>query len=83
MKTWIILPALIAVSTAAMAAEPTCNAPKDKWMKQSDFKQSIEAQGYKVKTLKITNGCYEVYGHDKDGKRVEISFDPATGAPAK
>jgi hypothetical protein len=82
MKSLLLLPIIIAISTAAMA-EPTCTAAKDKWMTQSDFKHSIETQGYKVKTLKVTNGCYEVYGHDKNGKRVEISFDPVTGAPAK
>ena len=82
MKSLLLLPVIFAISTAALA-EPTCTAPKDKWMKQADFKHNIEAQGYKVKTLKVTNGCYEVYGHDKDGKRVEQSFDPVTGAPAK
>lgn len=82
MKSLLLLPVIIAISTAALA-EPTCNAPKDKWMKQADFKHSMEAQGYKIKTLKVTNGCYEVYGHDKSGKRVEISFDPVTGSPAK
>lgn len=82
MKSFFFLPAMLAISTAALA-EPTCTATKESWMKQSDFKQRIEAQGYKIKTLKVTNGCYEVYGHDKSGKRVEISFDPATGAIAK
>ena len=82
MKSLLILPVIIAISTAALA-EPTCSAPKDKWMKQADFKNAIETQGYKVKTLKVTNGCYEIYGYDKKGKRVELSFDPATGAPAK
>ena len=25
--------------------------------------------------------CYEIYGLDKAGKKVEIYFDPATGVP--
>lgn len=83
MKSLFLLPVVLALSTAALAAEPTCTAPKKSWMSETAFKQSIEAQGYKIKTLKVTKGCYEVYGHDKAGKRVEMSFDPATGAPAK
>lgn len=83
MKSLLLLPVVLALSTAALASEPTCTAPKSSWMTESAFKQSIEAQGYKIKTLKVTKGCYEIYGHDKDGKRVEISFDPATGTPAK
>ena len=82
MKSLLVLSALIAISSAAMA-EPTCHAAKDKWMNQASFKQSMETQGYKIKTLKVTNGCYEIYGHDKVGKRVEMSFDPETGAQAK
>jgi hypothetical protein len=52
-------------------------------MKETDFKKNMENQGYKIKTLKVTNGCYEIYGHDKDGKRIEMSFNPVTGVLAK
>ncbi len=83
MKSLLLLPAILAISTAVLAEEPTCHAPKDKWMNQADFQKSMEAKGYKVKKIKVTNGCYELYGHDKDGKRVELSFDPATGDIAK
>jgi hypothetical protein len=82
MKSIVVLSTFLALSTAAMA-EPTCTAPKASWMKEADFRQAMEAQGYKIKTLKVTNGCYEIYGHDKAGKRVEISFDPVTGQVAK
>jgi hypothetical protein len=82
MKSYLLIPVLLALSATAFA-EPTCNVPKEKWIKESTFKQSLEAQGYKIKTLKVTNGCYELYGHDKDGKRIEMSFDPETGHQAK
>lgn len=82
MKSLLLLTAIIAMSTAALA-EPTCTSPKDKWMKQADFQKTIEAQGYKVKKIKMQNGCYELYGHDKEGNRVELFFDPVTGAPVK
>jgi hypothetical protein len=83
MKSLLLLPVIIAISSAALAAEPTCTAPKDKWMKEADFKHTMQQQGYKIKTLKVTNGCYEIYGHDKNGKRVEMSFDPVTAIQAK
>ena len=32
----------------------------------------------------MTEGnCYEIYGFDKDGKKVEIYFDPVSGKPVK
>ncbi len=53
-------------------------------MKESDFKSQLEKQGYKIKTFKVSKGkCYEIYGFDKGGKKVEIYFDPATGAELK
>ena len=50
-------------------------------MKEADFKKGLETQGYQIKTFKVSKGkCYEIYGFDKAGKKVEIYFDPATGA---
>jgi hypothetical protein len=34
-------------------------------------------QGYSIKKFKTTDtGCYELYGKDAQGKRVEIYYDP-------
>jgi hypothetical protein len=80
-KVFLIAPLLIAISGAAMAG-PTCNSPKEKWMNEGAFKKGIEGQGYKIKTFKVSKGqCYEIYGTDKAGKKVEIYFDPVSGAP--
>ncbi len=70
-----------ALSTTAAWAGPTCSVPQDKWMKEADFKAMQEKQGYQIKTFKVSKGkCYEIYGFDKAGQKVEIYFDPATGA---
>ena len=67
-------------ATAAMAG-PTCNVPQEKWMKEADLKARLEAQGYQIKTFKVSKGqCYEIYGFDKGGQKVEIYFDPQSGA---
>lgn len=80
MKTLLISALLVAISSAAFAG-PTCNVPKDKWMKEADFKAALTAQGYQIKTFKVSKGeCYEIYGFDKSGKKVEIYFNPATAA---
>jgi len=72
---------ILALGTTAAFAGPTCNVPKDKWMKEADFKAKVEADGYQIKTFKVSKGqCYEIYGFDKAGKKVEIYFDPATAA---
>jgi hypothetical protein len=80
MKTIFLTPLLLALSSAAMAG-PTCTAAKATWMAEADFKKGLEAQGYQIKTFKVSKGqCYEIYGFDKAGKKVEIYFDPVTAA---
>lgn len=72
---------ILAVTTSFAFAGPTCQAPQEKWIKETDFKAQLEKRGYTIKTFKISRGrCYEIYGHDASGKKVEIYFDPATGA---
>ncbi len=79
MKSMILTAVMLAAAGAAMA-EPACNAPKEKWMPEAQFKKQVEGQGYQIKTFKVNKGqCYEIYGI-KDGKKVEHFFDPATGA---
>ena len=81
LSTRILGTALLALAATAATAGPACHAPKDKWMNEGEFKKSLEAQGYQIKTFKVSKGqCYEIYGHDKSGKKVEIYFDPATAA---
>jgi hypothetical protein len=77
MTARLLAVALLASSTAAMAG-PACNAPQDKWLKEADFKKGLEDKGYQIKVSK--GQCYEIYGFDKQGKKVEIYFDPVTAA---
>lgn len=80
MKAFFFAPCLLILSAAALA-EPSCHADKASWMPQADFKKGLEAQGYQIKTFKVNKGqCYEIYGLDQTGKKVEIYFDPATAA---
>lgn len=81
-----LLIALFALSFSGVAmAGPECTKePKDKWKDQKAFEQSLKDQGYKIKVFKVTDGnCYEIYGWDKAGKKVEIYFNPITGEKVK
>lgn len=71
---------LLTLSQAALAG-PRCEVPPERWMKEADFRKTVEAQGYQIKTFKVSKGrCYEIYGQDAAGHKVEIYFDPATAA---
>jgi len=65
-------------------AKADCKAyPKAEWMKEADAKARIESQGYTIKKFKVDGNCYEIYGRNKDGKKVEIYFDAKTLEPVK
>jgi hypothetical protein len=67
----------------AAAAGPTCtDEPQSKWLTEAQMTQKFQALGYTddVKKLHVSKGnCWEIYGHDKAGKKVEIYFHPITG----
>lgn len=82
MKSLISL-ILIFTSLTALAKVECTTEDKAKWKNQDDFKKELEAT-YKIKVFKVTEGnCYEIYGWNKEGKKVEIYFNPVTGAKVK
>jgi hypothetical protein len=86
MKQLIILAALgaAAVFSTSAAAKADCKAyPKAEWMKEADAKAKIEAQGYTISKFKVDGNCYEIYGKNKEGKKVEIYYDAKTLEPVK
>lgn len=70
----VVSAAIVLPVTAWAGANCKAN-PKDQWMGEADAKAKIAAQGYKIDKFKIDGNCYEIYGSDKDGKKVEIYFD--------
>lgn len=73
--------AAVLVIAGMAAASPVCNVAKEQWMSEPDLKKMLKRQGYLVKTVRVDNGCYEVYGLDPLGRRIQKYFDPATAKP--
>jgi len=77
--------ALVALSTLAGSAiaGPKCtDEPQEKWLTEAQMARKFQDLGYRddVKKLHVSKGkCWEIYGHDKAGRKVEIYFHPITG----
>jgi hypothetical protein len=75
---------VLAGAAQVAVAGPTCtDQPQEKWLTEAQMTKKFTELGYKddVKKLHVSKGkCWEIYGHDKDGKQVEIYFHPITGA---
>ena len=78
----LLIASIAGIGTAA-AEDDTCNVPQAEWQPQQALQQKLEAEGWTIKNIKIDEGCYEVYGTDAAGKRMETYFDPKTFAVMK
>jgi hypothetical protein len=83
-KMMILLSAAAALGGNLAYARKECtDQPRSKWMTEEQFKKKAEEEGYKIRKFKQPGSCYEIYGTDKDGKDVEIYFNPVDGSIAK
>jgi hypothetical protein len=60
----------------------TCDSgPREGWQSQATLEKQLVEQKWQVRRIKIDGGCYEVYGINEKGERVEAYFHPVTLAP--
>lgn len=83
MRHLALVLALTLAGGIAHAKKSCTDQPKDKWMKEEDLKKRLESEGYKIRKFKQPGSCYEIYGTNKDGKNVEIYFNPVDGSIVK
>lgn len=84
MKMFTVILLVMAASSGTFAAIECTKEDPAKWMDQAKFQKDLKAEGYEIKVFKVTKGnCYEIYGKNKEGQKVEIYFNPITGEKVK
>lgn len=85
MKTLFIRALPLALALALVAGNAlahgnvTCTKyPKAEWRPHTELQDKLVKDGWTVRRMEKTDTCYEVYGKDPQGKRVEAFFDPKT-----
>ena len=78
-----ILAVMSLLPMQAMASADCPVYPKEEWASEDTLKQTLKEEGYTIKKFKIDGSCYEIYGRNKEGKKVEIYFDMKTLAIVK
>jgi hypothetical protein len=77
-----LLAALLLSASAAAAqahGDVSCPVvPKEEKRLQMDLQRQLEGLGWKVRRVKNYQHCYEVYGFDGKGEKVEAFFHPKT-----
>ncbi len=82
--TYRLIP-LAALAAAGLAAAPaaatgkmTCDAPQAQWKGIDALQAKLTKEGWQLRKAKVDGGCYEVYGTDPEGNRVEAYFHPVS-----
>ncbi|MCE3011116.1 MAG: PepSY domain-containing protein [Proteobacteria bacterium] len=83
MKHLMIALAVLVTSGLAHAKKDCTSEPKAKWMSESDFRKKVEGLGYKITKFKQPGTCYEIYGTNAAGKKVEVYFNPVDASIVK
>jgi hypothetical protein len=83
MRNLALVLSLVVISGVAHAKKNCTDQPKEKWMSEGDFKKRLEGEGYKIRKFKQPGSCYEIYGINKEGKKVETYFNPVDGSVVK
>lgn len=82
----IVLSAMLALSACSKQETVTQCTTADvaQWLDQAQFQADLVSQGYAISEFKITEGnCYEIYGQNQAGEKVEIYFNPVDGTVVK
>jgi hypothetical protein len=78
-KVAIVAFCVAAACQAKATGKATCNSgPESGWQSEDALKQKLTTQGWSIRRIKIDGGCYEVYGVNEKGERVETYFHPVT-----
>lgn len=70
--------AVLAVQPANAHGNITCSVPRAEKQPSVKLQKDLKKAGWKITKIQTYNGCYEVYGRDEKGKKVEAFFDPRT-----
>ncbi|ESY71354.1 PepSY domain-containing protein [Mesorhizobium sp. M1050] len=77
MKTLTLTALVMALAGPAFAADK-CDVPTDQWQPREALQKKLESEGWKVRSIKTENGCYEAKALDAKGKKLEAVFNPKT-----
>ena len=82
MKAFMFVALSLAAFAAGATGVATCESgPKESWQPQEKLTAALKEKGWEVRRIKVDGNCYEVYGMNEKGERVEAYFHPRTFAP--
>jgi hypothetical protein len=78
MRHVVIAGVLAVITTPAFSASNCSTASPAKFQPKSALESQLKKEGTTVRQIKTEKGCYEVYGIDKNGNKVNAAFNAET-----
>lgn len=76
LRKTLILSIVLSTPAFAAMAEDRCAVPEAEWRSQAELEADLTTKGWTVSNVKKEDGCYEVYGKNEKGERIEVFIDP-------
>lgn len=73
-----VLAMVLVVVAGAAIADDDCYVSMTNWQPREAVAKLAADKGWSVRRIKIDDGCYEIIGHDGDGRAIEVKVNPAT-----
>jgi hypothetical protein len=77
-KILTMLAFLTMLPAGAALADDDCFVPMADWQPREAVVRLAAASGWTVRRIKIDDGCYEIDGHNAEGRRIEVKVHPGT-----
>jgi hypothetical protein len=82
LRAGALVAALLAATAAHATGRATCDSGKpSSWQPIEKLEKLLVEAKWQVRRIKVDGGCYEVYGFNEKGERVEAYFHPVTLQP--
>lgn len=76
--TSVFVTALLTLLASPSHSDDVCSAqPQTQWLPMGHAREQILQLGYQIRTFQKTrSNCYKLHGFDRDGKKVDVYFNP-------
>ncbi|TPP06080.1 PepSY domain-containing protein [Rhizobium glycinendophyticum] len=72
---------IAAAAANSVHASVSCEVPLADWRPREALKAQLEEHGWRVRSIKAEEGCYEAAATDGTGRHVIAQFDPHSFRP--
>jgi hypothetical protein len=75
----VVLCGVLLLAGVPTHADDRCaSGPKHQWKSKTALEHKLVAQGWKLRRIRVDDGCYEAYGWDAKGRGLKARFHPLT-----